>query len=96
VENMSGFVCPNCRHRSRIFKPTTGGARRLAKETGVPYLGAVPLDPRIGMACDYGESYLEAFAESPASSAIRKVVRSVVQSIGGDPSDVLPDGPIDG
>ncbi|KAF1992955.1 cytosolic Fe-S cluster assembly factor NBP35 [Amniculicola lignicola CBS 123094] len=77
VENMSGFVCPGCAHESQIFRATTGGAERLAREEGIPFLGKVPLDPRIGMAADYGESFLEAFPESPASVAIREVVRRV-------------------
>lgn len=55
VENMSGFVCPKCTHESQVFRATTGGGRRLAKKMGIPFLGAVPLDPRVGMACDYGE-----------------------------------------
>ncbi len=50
VENMSGFVCPKCAHTSDIFQATTGGGRGLAREMGVPFLGSVPLDPRIGMA----------------------------------------------
>ncbi|QOU18100.1 hypothetical protein BRETT_001545 [Brettanomyces bruxellensis] len=29
---MSGFVCPNCGGKSRIFKPTTGGGKQLAKD----------------------------------------------------------------
>jgi Mrp family chromosome partitioning ATPase len=96
VENMSGFVCPNCTHRSQIFKATTGGARRMAKETGVPFLGRVPLDPRIGMACDYGESFFDAYPDSPACLALRKVVRSVVMHSGGNPDEVLPDGVANG
>ena len=48
VENMSGFVYPNCGGKSRIFKPTTGGGKQLAKDLGVKFLGSVPLDPRIG------------------------------------------------
>ncbi|MCJ1339803.1 cytosolic Fe-S cluster assembly factor nbp35 [Bachmanniomyces sp. S44760] len=90
VENMSGFVCPNCTHTSQIFKATTGGARRLAKDTGIPFLGAVPLDPRIGMACDYGESFVDIFPESPAGAAIRKVVRRIGIEAGIDPDDILP------
>ena len=92
VENMSSFVCPSCTHRSQIFRATTGGARKLAKETGIPFLGAVPLDPRIGMACDYGESFLEGFPDSPACVALRAVVRRVGEEVGMDPDDVLPDG----
>jgi Mrp family chromosome partitioning ATPase len=95
VENMSGFVCGNCSHRSQIFKATTGGARRLAKEVGIPFLGAVPLDPKIGMACDYGESFFDNFPDSPACLALRNVVRRVAQETGSDPNDVLPDGTLE-
>lgn len=82
VENMSGFVCSNCKHENQIFKATTGGARRLAKETGVAFLGAVPLDPRIGMACDFGESFFDNFPDSPACSAIQSVVHRVKEEAG--------------
>ncbi len=92
VENMSSFICPSCTHKSQIFKATTGGARKLAKETGIPFLGAVPLDPRIGMACDYGESFFDNFAESPACVALRAVVRRVGEEAGIEPDDVLPEG----
>ena len=81
VENMSGFVCPGCRHQSQIFRPTTGGARKLAADEGIPFLGAVPLDPRIGMACDYGESFLDAYPDSPACHAIGEVVRRLAASL---------------
>lgn len=89
VENMSGFVCPKCTHQSDIFRATTGGGRRLAKETGIPFLGAVPLDPRIGMACDYGESFFDNFADSPACQALRDVVRRVGEELGLRPDEVL-------
>ncbi|KAF2838910.1 cytosolic Fe-S cluster assembly factor NBP35 [Patellaria atrata CBS 101060] len=82
VENMSGFVCPKCTHESQIFRATTGGARKLADEYDVPFLGAVPLDPRIGMACDYGESFLDNFPDSPACKALKGVVRRVGEEIG--------------
>ena len=92
VENMAGFVCPSCTHRTQIFKATTGGARRLAKDTGIPFLGAVPLDPRIGMACDYGESFFDNFPDSSTCAALRRVVRRVGEEAGVDHDNVLPDG----
>ena len=82
VENMSGFVCPSCKHQNQIFKATTGGARNLAKETGIPFLGVVPLDPRIGMACDYGESFFDNFPDSPACAALQGVVTRVQEEAG--------------
>ncbi|KAI1460279.1 nucleotide-binding protein [Annulohypoxylon moriforme] len=91
VENMSGFVCPKCTHESQIFKATTGGGAALAKEMGIPFLGEVPLDPRIGMACDYGESFFDAYPDSPACKALKSVVRGVANEIGLDAHEVLPD-----
>ena len=79
VENMSGFVCPNCRHETQIFRPSTGGAEKLAEDTGVRFLGRVPLDPRVGMACDYGESLFENYPDSKVCGAIEEVVRKVVE-----------------
>lgn len=91
VENMSGFVCPKCTHESQIFKATTGGGLGLAKEMNIPFLGSVPLDPRIGMACDYGESFFDAYPDSPACRAILNVVRRVGEEMGLDAKDVLPE-----
>ncbi|KAL5117900.1 cytosolic Fe-S cluster assembly factor nbp35 [Pleosporales sp. CAS-2024a] len=89
VENMSGFVCPGCKHESQIFRASTGGARRLAQDEKMAFLGAVPLDPRIGMACDYGESFLTAYPDSRACKAIRQVVRRVGEEMGLAADEVL-------
>ena len=43
VENMSGFVCPDCGKKYDIFG--SGGARKRAAELNVPFLGEVPLAP---------------------------------------------------
>lgn len=44
VENMSGFICPHCAECTNIF--SSGGGKSLAEETGLPYLGNVPIDPK--------------------------------------------------
>ncbi|XP_069343034.1 cytosolic Fe-S cluster assembly factor NUBP1 isoform X7 [Eulemur rufifrons] len=49
VENMSGFICPNCKKESQIFPPTTGGAAAMCQDLKLPLLGRVPLDPHIGI-----------------------------------------------
>lgn len=91
AENMAGFVCPKCTGQSEIFRATTGGGRALAKEMDIPFLGSVPLDPRIGMACDYGESFFDSFPDSPACMAFKEVVRNVSREIGLNPDEVLPE-----
>lgn len=51
-ENMSGFVCPNCKECTNIF--STGGGASLAKLASIPFLGSIPIDPSIGEALDAG------------------------------------------
>ena len=51
IENMSYYVCPQCGHRDEIFDH--GGAEDAAREMGVPFLGAIPLNARI---CQFGDS----------------------------------------
>ncbi|KAF2646737.1 P-loop containing nucleoside triphosphate hydrolase protein [Massarina eburnea CBS 473.64] len=43
VENMAGYVCPNCSECTHVF--SKGGGKAMAEEFGVPFLGSVPLDP---------------------------------------------------
>jgi Mrp family chromosome partitioning ATPase len=63
VENMSYFVCPDTGKRYDVFGPSH--AAQVAIQLGVPFLGRLPIDPRIAELCDAGqiESYpAEAFA----------------------------------
>lgn len=77
VENMSGFVCPNCKGESTIFPATSGGAAKMALEMAVPYLGKIPLDPRIAQACDQGKSFLEEVPDSPATIAYQAIIDQI-------------------
>ncbi|OMH85230.1 Cytosolic Fe-S cluster assembly factor NBP35 [Zancudomyces culisetae] len=77
VENMSGFVCPSCKKENTIFAPTTGGAKAMCLDLGYPYLGSIPLDPRIGKSCDSGLSFVETYPESPAANAYLEIVESI-------------------
>lgn len=75
VENMSGFVCPHCNETVDIFK--AGGGEALARELELPFLGKIPMDPKVVMAGDDGTPYLASDAESPAIEAFGKVVTAV-------------------
>lgn len=75
VENMSGFVCPDCSARHELFG--TGGGARLAATAGVPLLARLPLDPAFLKECDYGE--LPAGLEN--SPAIREELEKAVHSL---------------
>ncbi|KAI9047283.1 hypothetical protein LZ554_008733 [Drepanopeziza brunnea f. sp. 'monogermtubi'] len=52
VENMSGFVCPNCSECTNIF--SKGGGEVMAQEFGVRFLASVPIDPQFVMLVETG------------------------------------------
>jgi hypothetical protein len=53
VENMSGFVCPNCSECTNVFG--SGGGQVMAQEFGVKFLGSVPIDPQFVMLVEAGK-----------------------------------------
>lgn len=77
VENMSGFVCPHCHKEVDIFK--SGGGEALAKETGVPFLGKIPLDPALVEAGDSGEVFIKYHPDSPAAKALSRVLEPILK-----------------
>jgi Mrp family chromosome partitioning ATPase len=54
VENMSGFVCPNCSECTDVF--SSGGGRVMAEEFHVKFLGSVPIDPQFVMLVEAGRT----------------------------------------
>ncbi|KAI3619590.1 cytosolic fe-s cluster assembling factor nbp35 [Moniliophthora roreri] len=68
----------------KIFKPSTGGGKRLAEETGIELLGCVPLDPRIGKSADYGVSFLDEYPDSPATTAYLDIIDRIKEILGDD------------
>ncbi|ORY71405.1 cytosolic Fe-S cluster assembly factor CFD1 [Pseudomassariella vexata] len=52
IENMAGFVCPNCAECTNIF--SKGGGQVMAQEFNVRFLGAVPIDPQFVMLIETG------------------------------------------
>jgi ATP-binding protein involved in chromosome partitioning len=82
VENMSGFICPHCEKKVDIF--STGGGEQVAREFDLPFLGRVPMDPRIVVAGDTGNPYLSSGDGTPATKAFGEVVDAVVQRLPAD------------
>lgn len=88
VENMSGFVCPNCGATVEIFKK--GGGKRMAREMGVPFLGSVPIDPKIVETSDSGKPYTRHFAASEAARAFQQVIAPML-ALSGQDRETAPD-----
>jgi ATP-binding protein involved in chromosome partitioning len=62
VENMSGFECRHCGRREEIFG--SGGARRFAAASGIPFLGEIPLSTDIRTTSDKGNPIVQSMPES--------------------------------
>jgi len=75
IENMSGFVCPHCNETVDIFK--SGGGEELAREMELPFLGKIPMDPKVVLAGDDGTPYLSSDDGSPATEAFGKIISAV-------------------
>ena len=76
VENMSGFVCPKCGETTHIFK--TGGGEKMAADMQVPFLGRVPIDPEIGLACDSGTPFVYGDAHTPSTRAFEQIAVAIL------------------
>jgi ATP-binding protein involved in chromosome partitioning len=58
-----------------------GAAREIAEEYGIPFLGAIPLDPRIRECNDTGRIFLKEYPDSEAAQAIRDIVGKVIDIV---------------
>ncbi|RPI10844.1 MAG: hypothetical protein EHM71_02510 [Zetaproteobacteria bacterium] len=72
VENMSGFACPRCGEVTAVFP--SGGGRRIAEDMNVPFLGSIPMDPKIAESCDEGRAYITNYTDSPTAVIMRNIV----------------------
>jgi Mrp family chromosome partitioning ATPase len=75
IENMSGMICPQCGKEVEVFKK--GGGELVAKELGLPFLGRIPLDPRIVIGGDAGKPFVLEHPDSPAAHAFEHVVKEI-------------------
>jgi len=75
IENMSGFVCPHCNETVDIFG--SGGGERTAAAASIPFLGRIPMDPRVVSCGDEGSSIQEKYADSEVAKAISSIADRV-------------------
>ena len=85
LENMSGFVCPNCGTRLDLFG--SGTAQSDAARLGVEYLGQIPIDPDLRTGSDQGEPIVVSHPESPSAQTFRSIVNRLGLDLGcSDPA----------
>ncbi len=79
VENMSGFVCPDCGKKIDIFK--SGGGKRITHDLNVPYLGNIPIDPKICNDSDNGTPFIAGKVDSPTAKAFMEIINKIKDTL---------------
>lgn len=70
---------------TNVFFPSKGGAEVMSKQLGVPFLGKIPLDPKLSLASEEGKSFFgeEAteFLNSPSLVALSNIVDLLISKL---------------
>jgi ATP-binding protein involved in chromosome partitioning len=74
IENMSYFVGEDGK-RYEIFRH--GGGRKLAEESGVSFLGELPIDPRVAECGDSGEPMVRRYPDALVSKAYHEIAAAL-------------------
>ena len=79
IENMSLFTCEGCGGSFEIFGH--GGAEDEAKRLDVPFLGALPLDPKIRADSDQGRVFVTSHPASDGAKAYRAAAEKLLHGL---------------
>ena len=79
IENMSHFVCHQCGTRHDVFDSGQAESRFLAM--GIPFLGEVPLDPRVRAGGDEGRPVVVADPTSEIARALSAIAGRLAQRV---------------
>jgi ATP-binding protein involved in chromosome partitioning len=88
IENMSYHVCSGCGDRAEIFGH--GGGARMAEQSGIPFLGEIPLVRRLRESMDAGQPIVVAEPQSPESQTFIQIARRVMEELDRQADTVLP------
>jgi len=78
IENMSYLTMPD---GSQMDVFGHGGGERLAEDTGVTFVGQIPLDPAVRVSGDTGVPIVVAKPESQSAAALRTVALTVSEKV---------------
>jgi ATP-binding protein involved in chromosome partitioning len=88
IENMSYLTAPD---GSRVAPFGSGGGKKLASEINVPFLGEIPIDPKVSECGDTGEPIVRKHADHPVSHAYITLAQTVVNVLRKRPEEKLPE-----
>lgn len=79
VENMSGFICPECGKITELYK--SGGSRKLALEKEINFLGSIPMDVNLIQSCDSGKVFYLEGNEGYVLNAFTEIRENLLKEI---------------
>ncbi len=79
VENMSYFQPPGSSEQYEIFG--RGGGKKLAEDSKVPFLGEIPLDPRVREGGDKGDPITHSDPDCATAQAFSNIAKQVAHQI---------------
>lgn len=77
VENMSYYIVPGTTEKLPLFG--MGGGENLAKESGSPFLGQIPINPVIGQCLDAGKSLFH--SQDPTADPLKKAFLAIAHEL---------------
>jgi ATP-binding protein involved in chromosome partitioning len=78
VENMSYLELPD---GTRMDVFGTGGGKLMAEETGMPFIGSIPMDPQVRVGGDIGQPVTLSNPGSPVAQALKAVAEDVAAKV---------------
>lgn len=78
VENMSYFVGPDGQHYNLFGH---GGGKKLAEEAELPFLGEIPIDPKVSECGDQGDPIVHKYPDSPVAKAYLTLANIVTEQL---------------
>lgn len=78
IENMSYLELPD---GTRMDVFGSGGGERLAEQAGVPFIGAIPMDPAVRAGGDEGQPVTITHPDSVVAKALEQVAKDVAAKI---------------
>jgi ATP-binding protein involved in chromosome partitioning len=88
VENMSYFTGDDGKRYSLFGQ---GGGEKLAREAGVPFLGAIPIDPRVAQCGDTGDPIVHKLPDNAVSKAYLQLASTVTKELSQAGTQELPE-----
>jgi ATP-binding protein involved in chromosome partitioning len=85
IENMAVHVCSQCGHVEHLFG--SQGGQRMAQDLGIPLLGSLPLDGRIGVDADAGCPTVAAQPLSEPAKLYSQTAQALATQIAALPQD---------